>query len=752
MKKTTYFLHLICILLSTMAYGQTMITGIVINSENEEPMENVNITLLPNSLSTSSNGNGYFTFKNVTIGKCSIAISHIGFNTLYIDSLLYENKNYIFKLRLTKNKANENIIFVTANEKNINNRIAAIDLKYRPVNTSQDILRMVPSLFIAQHAGGGKAEQIFLRGFDIDHGTDLNIQVDGLPVNMVSHAHGQGYADLHFLIPETINKVDFEKGPYNATKGNLATAGFVDFTTKEFIDKNNIKLEKGSFGTNRITGMLKLFNKKTDNTKQQLYLATEYNTTRGFFEKLQQFTRLNIFSKYTLVKKDNLKFSIVLSSFSSKWNASGQIPERAVASGLITRLGSIDDNEGGETSRNNFSIILSKKINTNWEIKNQLYAINNKFNLFSNFTLFLYDSLNGDMINQNENRNIYGYNSTVKNFTQIQNTKITQQVGVGVRCDFIKNIELSNAPKRVIYNFIQKGSIKELNTYAFINEQFTFNKKLTVHAGIRYDNFLFKYRNTLLEEKNFSSISKNIFSPKLVVNYKLKPHLTATWSNGIGFHSNDTRVILKKEVSNILPKVYANDLGFTYNRLSKLLLNTTFWHLYSEQEFVYVGDAGIVEASGKTRRYGLDFIARYQINKWLFADVDFNITKAKAIEERKGEDYIPLSPLLSTIGGLRATITDKLNTSIRYRYLGDRPANEDNTVVAKGYYLLDAIANYTHKNVSFNLSIENVLNKKWKEAQFNTESRLQNEPNAVTEIHFTPGTPFFLKFGIAISF
>ncbi len=212
----------------------------------------------------------------------------------------------------------------------ISKLLSDLDIHLRPINNSQEVLRMVPGLFIGQHAGGGKAEQIFIRGFDVDHGTDINLTVDGLPVNMVSHAHGQGYADLHWVIPELIEKVNFNKGPYFADKGNFTTAGYVSFKTKDYVENNFIKLEGGQFNTFRgITG-INLIKPKGDRRDQSLYFAGEGSFTKGFFESPQNFNRLNGTLKYHGSVSTRSVLTSTITAFKSKWNASGQIPERAV--------------------------------------------------------------------------------------------------------------------------------------------------------------------------------------------------------------------------------------------------------------------------------------------------------------------------------------------------------------------------------------------------------------------------------------
>jgi outer membrane receptor protein involved in Fe transport len=731
-------------------HAQT-IKGIVLDNNNT-PIEAATIHIKENAKNTNSNNVGTFSFNKITTGKYSIVASHVGYSnkTMEVDV----DESQILNVKIVLEKANVNIdnITITSTKFNTYSKIAAIDLLLRPTNSAQDVLRMVPSLFIAQHAGGGKAEQIFLRGFDIDHGTDISISVDGMPVNMISHAHGQGYADLHFLMPETIDNVNFDKGPYNAEKGNLATAGFVDFKTKDFLDNNSIKLEVGKFNMQRLSGMMKLFSSQKENSKQQLYVASEYNKSDGYFESPQNFKRFNLMTKYSLIKNNNTKLNVLFSTFNSMWNASGQIPVRAVESGQIKNFGAIDNKEGGNTSRTNASIQFSKNIGNGFDISQQAFYSNYNFNLFSNFTFFLNNPVDGDMINQFEKRNIYGYTSKIKKQYLVFDKRASTTIGGGFRYDDVKEIALANAPKRIFNDYLQRGSIQELNAFAFINNTIELNKKLSLNASLRYDYFKFGYKNILQDETDFTFQQKATLSPKLNINYNLNNKVSFFVNNGIGFHSNDTRVILNNEASKILPKVYGTDIGISMKPVKNMILKTIFWHLYSEQEFVYVGDAGIVEPSGASKRFGVDILARYQINKWLYSDVDISLAKARSIAEKDGENYIPLAPLFTSIGGLTAKINNKFSASLRYRFMGTRPASEDYSVVAKGYFLVDAVANYKYKKFDFSVSMENLLNQRWKEAQFNTESRLFNETDPVSEIHYTPGSPFFIKTGVSLQF
>ena len=627
------------------------------------------------------------------------------------------------------------------------NKVSQIDIRLRPVHTTQDILRIVPGMFIAQHAGGGKADQLFLRGYDIDHGTDIAETVDGIPVNMVSHAHGQGYADLHFIIPELIRQVDFDKGPYLASKGNLATAGWVDFKTRDQLEASQVKVEGGSFGYGRAAGFFRLLNRERAERQTNWYVGSEYFGARSYFESPQDFRRMNLFTKFT-ARIGSSRLQIIASTFNSRWKASGQIPERAVRSGLITRFGAIDDSEGGNTGRTNLSIRFEKQWNSGWASVDQVYLSLYRFNLFSNFTFFLRDPVNGDAIQQKENRLLYGYTGSMSKAHQLHNKQAEFEVGYGFRMDHVNDLELNRVVRRQFLSSVENGAVREGNAFIYADERVSLTNKLDLQAGVRYDRFRFGYRSDVQGDAEFRRRTEAVISPKLNFSYTVHPRLKVYLNNGIGFHSNDSRVVLSQEQGDVLPRVFGTDLGLIAKPARNLIVKAAIWHLASEQEFIYVGDEGIVEPSGRSRRIGVDLSIRYQPLSWLYLDVDLNAARPRALGLSKGSDYIPLGPVFTSIGGLSIRKGD-FSGAIRYRQISRRPANETNSVRAEGYFIADLQLNYRLKRLEFGLSLENVMNREWREAQFDTESLLPNETSPVSEIHFTPGTPRFFKFGIA---
>lgn len=703
---------------------------------------------------TTTNALGFFSFSNLPAGVYSLTFNYLGFETKTMtDVNVRDSETTVLRISLAATAVDLKDVEIKTSVAQPFQSISALDIRTRPFATSQDVLRLVPGLFITQHAGGGKAEQMFLRGFDIDHGTDINLTVDGLPVNMVSHAHGQGYADLHFVIPEIIGNVEFKKGPYYADAGDFTTAGLVRFKTADALDNSFLKVEGGQFATARAVGGFNLLGDNAARRNRHAYLASEVFYSDGYFDSPQQFRRLNLFGKYNATLENEQRITLSASAFQSSWDASGQIPERAVANGLIDRFGAIDDNEGGITSRYNFNFEHMRMLKNNSLIKNQLYYSNYAFELYSNFTFFLNEPANGDEIRQKERRNIFGYNGSFQTESQLGGKRLFGELGIFFRNDDVNDNELSRTVQRNFTQYpIALGDVKETNTGAYASATWEIAPRLSLNTGARFDFFRFAYEDQLDSLYEPAQVTASIFSPKLNLYYDLNRSVRLYANSGYGFHSNDARVVVPQDGQQILPKALGVDVGAIFKPAPALLFNVAAWYLALDQEFVYVGDEGVVEPGGKTTRYGADFSARLQLLRYLFADTDVTYSHARSNDEPEGAQYIPLAPEWTGTGGLSWDKGRGLYGSLRFRYLGDRAANEDNSLIAEGYFLLDAVAGWKKGNLDFGFSVQNLLNREWKEAQFETESRLKDEPEPVAEIHYTPGTPFFVKGFATFSF
>ncbi len=743
------------ILITLPAISQKVIQGTVIDSTTNLPLEGATVTLLPSKISTVTNAGGNFIFKKNASAETAVLISEIGYadQTFAVDNVIKGAA-----LKLPQRRIVLQDVTVVANAGDQYKPISRTDIAMRGVNNSQEVLRIIPGIVIGQHQGGGKAEQIFLRGFDADHGTDFREDVDGLPINMVSHAHGQGFADSHFIIPETIESVNFKKGPYTASKGDFATTGFVDFATLNALNQNTIKLEGGMFDTYRALLMMNLLNDKAKAKEQSWYVASEYRYSNAYFDNPQHFQRFNFFTKYN--GKISLHSSLTASAttFWSKWDASGQIPDRAVKDNIIGFYGALDPFEGGITYRTNGNVQLTTSLNNGGVIKNQVYYSRSHFDLHTNFTFYLVDTVNGDEIRQREDRDLAGYNGSYSYSGFARNTKITTEAGVNVRYDKTHNSGLYHTVDRyTILQTIKLGDITELSLSPYVSETFTFNEHFSINAGLRFDQYYQKYNNKLASDSTLPGIgiykaNDNTFSPKLNFYYHVDNSLQFYLTTGKGFHSNDTRSVVVEDGYKSLPSCYSADLGTVFKPAKNVLINAAVWYIYLGQEFVYSGDGGFVEFNGKTRRIGFDFSGRYQPIRSLYFDVDLNYAHGRAIEEAKGEDYIPLAPNWTSTGGVTYINRNGLNGGFRYRYVGDRAGNEDYSLTATGYFITDAVLNYTKPKFEIGLVINNVFNTRWKETQFDTETRLKGEATPVDEICFTPGTPFGAKLSFSYLF
>src|SRR5665647_259974 len=741
-----FFILSCSLFFSSFIFSQKIITGKITDQKTNEPLESANISIAGNTGTVTSEAQGNFKIR-LNDQSDSIHISMIGYRS---KSVPVTNLDYVV-VPLEKGPVDLKAVIISPQPSISTFRnLSAIDMNMRPVNSSQDLMRLVPGLFLGEHQGGGIAEHIFFRGFDADHGTDVNVSVDGMPVNLVSHAHGQGFADLHFLIPELVTKYEFGKGPYYTTYGDFATAGYISFKTADVLDKNTVKIEGGQFNTGRILAMVNLLGDKAKQRGESAYLAVEDAYTDGAFDYAQHFNRFNLLGKYNVSISEKSRLGITLSTYSSGWRSSGEIPERAVKEGVTDRFGYIDSAQGGYTSRSNVIAKLTTRFSDRTMLENQVYYSKYFFNLHYNATLFADDSINGDQLRQRESRKLAGYNGKLIHHGYINNTALVSTIGAGMQLNNINNSELSHTKnENTVLDYLQLGNIMESTLNTYVDENLIMGKWL-LNFGTRLDYLYFNYQDKLNPRQ--PARSRLVASPKLNFEYTPNASVQFYLKTGKGFHSNDAKAVIANKGLEILPAAYGADFGINWKPVSHLYINAALWYLQLQQEFTYNADDGTLEAGGRTRRQGLDVSARYQFNSWLFATVDVNICKAKSLDAPKGSNYLALAVPLSSTGGLDFKLANGINGGLSYRFMKDRPANEDNTLTAQGYFVTDLTFNYTKSKYELGLEIQNLMNTKWREAQFEVLSRLRNEPMPVDDISFTAGTPFFAKLKFAVFF
>ncbi|MBC7384052.1 MAG: TonB-dependent receptor [Bacteroidia bacterium] len=739
--------------------------GTVNDKETGAPIKNVLVHINNTNNHTHSDDKGDFFFVSILPGKYNLEFEKPGYESELIKVSISNSDTATLIVLMVSKTIALNAISISVDKPvsaASSSYLSRIDFINRPKNSAQDMLRLVPGLFIAQHAGGGKSEQIFIRGFDCDHGTDIATFVDGIPVNMPSHGHGQGYADLHFLIPEVVEGMNIFKGTSSPLYGDFATGAAVSFKTLDSLPQNLLQLETGyvprnkTITSNRALALLKLpFN----NSNVLSYFAVDVINNRGFFDRSQDFKRMNLFSKTTITINEYSRLNFSVTGFGSSWNASGQIPERGVNSGLITRFGSIDPNEGGTTQRNNYNLTYISKLGTG-DFETQAYMCNYRFKLFSNFTFYLSDSINGDMIEQDDNRTVLGLNTkyTVAHTLFSLNNKLT--IGTSFRSDDIEN-QLWHAPARVRLNANAHSLIHQRSNAVYVNEVFRFNNHFRAEIGLRYEYFIFDVEDLLPttgSHQNYSGFNyQTALNPKLNLVYSINERTQLFFNTGSGFHSNDARSSVQDKTQHRLPLAVSTEIGALFRINRKTVISAALWDMELSNELVYVGDDGTTKNRGASRRVGIDISARSQFLSWLYFDVDVNFSESRFTDtifgsQLKTNYYIPLAPVLTSAGGLTIKLKNAFECAVRYRFMKDRPGNETNTIIARGYNVIDMTANYKINNYKFGLVIENVLNVNWNEAQFATETRLKNEMSQVDELHFTPGTPFYVKVVIGYLF
>lgn len=775
------------------AFSQTAtLGGIVSASGEDEGLQGVNIILKGSVQGTITGHHGDYILKEIPVGKQTILFSFLGYETREIVMDFREGIAQQFNLELKTGSIDLSSVTVEARKPfsaASSRAIRDFDLKINPVRSAQDMLLMVPGLYIAQHAGGGKAEQIFMRGFDADHGTDVGIYVDGMPVNMVTHGHGQGYADLHFIIPEIIDGLAVYKGPYFSRFGNFGTAGSIDLTTTDHPENNLVKLEGGMFHTAKATTVLKI---PTSGKHQSAYIAGQYYYTDGPLDNPQGFNRANLYGKFHTHITPRSELGLTMGAFTSAWNASGQIPVRAVNNGLISRWGAIDDLEGGVTGRYNVAVDYHFTEGYEHDFLIQAYLSRYDFKLFSNFTFWLNDPVNGDMIEQTDHRTIQGINTRYSFVKKVGSIRSFTRLGGSYRGDHI-DLSLWKSPDRGRLTALTDHTVNEVNMAFWLEEDLVFNRYLKLQLGLRGDYLTFN----VMDHLDYPGFPDNglphgsgyaqgaILSPKL--NLVLSPlkNLDLFLNGGTGFHSNDARdVIISQQINQlihsgqseglsdsdieqellsrnldpdqanteILPRATGAELGFRLGIGSNFLASLAGWYLYLEEELVFIGDEGSTEISGETRRLGVDAEIRLQLARWIWADLDLNLSDGRYLNEPDGENYIPLAPRLTAQGGLNFLHSGGIEAAVRFRHVGDRPANEDNSVIASGHLLTNIIVGYGFRGYRIFAQVENLFNQTWNEAQFDTESRLYYENLSVSELHFTPGNPINFQIGISYEF
>ncbi len=619
----------------------------------------------------------------------------------------------------------------------------------QPQGRPAQVLRLIPGLVAVEHSGGaGKADQYFLRGLDGDHGTDLAFFADGMPINFRSHAHGQGYADLNFIIPETIEGVDAYKGAYHVEFGDFNTAGAVNFKTREVVREGLVQAAAGHFDTQRYLLMLS----PTKDKVRTLFAAEGYYTDGPFLND-NRYVRTNLLGKATMNPTARSELSLTGTFQKSQWNASGEIPLRAVHDGSLDRFGAIDPSEGGNTLRSTARLNYHYDTATGGRFFANAYGQYYRLDLFTNFTFFLNDPVNGDGIQQSDRRVMYGGDLGYRQALRILDVDSAVTAGFQSRVDNI-HTRLGTQRQRNPLNPTIDSDILEASYAPFVKLEVQPVSWLRMTGGIRSEVFTFDVRNRCLvcTEQPAGRTNSGLVLPKL--NLILGPWVrTEFFANyGEGFHSNDARSAVAPGSAPLArAKTYEVGLRSKPWGPEGLELTATLWAVDLKSELVFVGDEGTTEIRGATRRRGVEAAARGQIAGPLY----FNGSVTWSQAEFKNGDAIPLAPTLTGYGALILRWPEGVTSQLQATYMGVRPLVEDRSIKSPSWIAIDLSERYhipvklAHGRLEAFLFVQNLLNTKWEQAVFAFDSRLRNEAAGVTDIHFVPGNPRMVMGGIA---
>ncbi|MBA2485412.1 MAG: TonB-dependent receptor plug domain-containing protein [Nitrospira sp.] len=619
----------------------------------------------------------------------------------------------------------------------------------QPQGRPAQVLRLIPGFIAVEHSGGaGKADQYFLRGFDADHGTDVAFFADGMPINLRSHAHGQGYTDLNFIIPETIEGLDVHKGAYLPEYGDFATAGAVNFKTRELVKEGVVQLAGGQFNTQR---HLLMFSPTKD--KVRTLFAAEGYYTDGPFQSDNRYFRGNLLGKATMNPTSRSELSITGTFHKAQWNASGEIPLRAVQDGSLDRFGAIDPSEGGKTLRSTARLNYHYDTPSGGRFFANAYGQYYKFDLFTNFTFFLNDPDNGDGFQQSDRRVMYGGDLGYKQTGRVFDIDGAATIGVQARVDDI-HARLGPQMLRNPLGTTTDTDISEASYAPFVKLEVQPTPWMRLAGGVRSEVFTFDVRNrcSTCAEQPSGTTSSGLVLPK--ANLILGPWFqTEFFANyGEGYHSNDARSAITPGASP-LARAKSYEVGLRSRPWGPegVELIATLWALDLKQELVFVGDEGTTEIRGASRRRGMEVAARGQVWGPLYFNGSVTWTKA---EFRNG-DAIPLAPEVTAYGALLLRWPEGLTSQLQATYLGVRPLIEDRSIRAPSWIDFDLSERYqipiklAHGRLEAFLFVQNLLNTKWEQAVFAFESRLRSEAAGVTDIHFVPGNPRMVMGGLA---
>ncbi len=626
---------------------------------------------------------------------------------------------------------------------------SAEEFSKRPILRRGELLEVIPGVVITQHSGDGKANQYFVRGYNLDHGTDFNMSMDGQPLNHVTHAHGQGYADLNPIIPETVEGLDYWKGPFFAQLGDLSTAGAAKFNFFHELPKGIASIEVGQHHYFRglladsITLQAPSGKQAAQtNDRSVLTYAAEYNYYDGPWVQEGNAQRINGFLRWFKQAGED-DYSLTAMAYDAEWDSTDQIPQRLISGGF-DRLGNIDDSAGGESSRYSLMGEWNRAL-PDGKLHVDFYVGRYEMDLFSNFTYFLNDPVNGDQFEQQDGRWFFGGEV---NRQWDFGTKDSFTVGIQTQHNFIDDIGLYNTTKTVRTSAVRVDDVYEGSVGIYGTAKYYVNDWLRVEPSLRADGFAFDVDSD--NSANSGDDTDGIISPKL--NLVFGPWADTEYyvSVGTGFHSNDARgvtitqdPVTGKAVDSVDPLVrtYGYEIGARTDAVKNVTSSLAVFYLHSDSELLYVGDAGTAEAGPATERYGIEWSTYWNLLDWLALDNEITWSEGKLLGVGN-DDEIPGSVPLTLTTGITAGGEEGFFGTLRSRFFSPRPLIEDGSIDSRQSWQVNARVGYRKNDWEVALDCLNVLGRDDNDIEYYYASRLKGEPAVgVEDVHLHPAEP-----------
>lgn len=630
-------------------------------------------------------------------------------------------------------------------------------LDLRPTLRAGELLEVVPGLIVTQHSGSGKANQYFLRGFNLDHGTDLATSVDGVPVNMPTHAHGQGYTDVNFVIPELVESIEYRKGTYYAETGNFSAAGAVNLRYRSALDAPFATVETGD--DDYLRGLLA---GSAELGGGSLLMAVDHSETNGPWQLEERFHKTNALLRYSHDTEGG-RFAVTAQGYDGEWRSTDQIPLRAVQSGAIDRFGFVDPTDGGESHRYSLAADWYEQLGAG-RMRAQAYAVDYKLDLFSNFT-YAVDTENGDQFEQFDDRRVYGGQFAWERPLQLMGLSHELTLGAELRRDDIDTVGLYKTVARQRIATTREDDVTQTSYSIYSSLKTNWSEHVRTELGLRADRFDFEVRSNVAV--NSGSADDSIVSPKFSL-------ILGPWNEteffvnvGTGFHSNDARGTTIRvdptdgvtPVDRVDPLVDAlgADVGLRTAVLPNLQLTASLWTLKLDSELLFVGDAGITEASRESERRGIEAGAIWNPVSWLILDADLAWSRSRFTQdERVGDpagDRIPGAVENVASVGLAIDHPSGWFGGARLRHFGEAPLIEDASVESDPTTLVNLEVGYhITKSVQLSAALYNVFDSSDNDITYFYESQLPGEAEPVNDIHFHPVEPRTFRLTLRATF